>query len=137
MPNNECYKGDNGSWYYVKDGRMAQGCSIQVNGKWYSFDNLGKMRTEDLNIDENGALLMNTWSYDGTYWYYYGSDGNPYTNGIYEISGANYYFDVNKRMARSEICTYNGVCYRGCGRFLGPELSNSKTASILHRTQTP
>ena len=27
--------------------------------------------------------------------------------------------------------------YRGCGRFLGPELSNSKTASILHRTQTP
>ena len=25
----------------------------------------------------------------------------------------------------------------GCGRFLGPELSNSKTASILHRTQTP
>ena len=23
----------------------------------------------------------------------------------------------------------------GCGRFLGPELSNSKTASILHRTQ--
>ena len=28
-------------------------------------------------------------------------------------------------------------CGRGCGRFLGPELSNSKTASILHRTQTP
>ena len=26
---------------------------------------------------------------------------------------------------------------RGCGRFLGPELSNSKTASILHRTQPP
>ena len=25
----------------------------------------------------------------------------------------------------------------GCGRFLGPELSNSKTASILHRTQPP
>ena len=25
---------------------------------------------------------------------------------------------------------------RGCGRFLGPELSNSKTASILHWTQT-
>ena len=25
----------------------------------------------------------------------------------------------------------------GCGRFLGPELSNSKTASILHLTQTP
>ena len=25
----------------------------------------------------------------------------------------------------------------GCGRFLGPKLSNSKTTSILHRTQTP
>ena len=32
---------------------------------------------------------------------------------------------------------YGPRCLRGCGRFLGPELSNSKTASILHRTQTP
>ena len=30
-----------------------------------------------------------------------------------------------------------GFAAWGCGRFLGPELSNSKTASILHRTQTP
>ena len=34
----------------------------------------------------------------------------------------------------SEVTETSG---RGCGRFLGPELSNSKTASILHRTQTP
>ena len=27
------------------------------------------------------------------------------------------------------------IVKRGCGRFLGPELSNSKKASILHRTQ--
>ena len=32
---------------------------------------------------------------------------------------------------------YRGLKEWGCGRFLGPELSNSKTASILHRTQTP
>jgi hypothetical protein len=31
---------------------------------------------------------------------------------------------------------YQLIC-RGGGRFLGPELSNSKTASILHRTQIP
>ena len=31
---------------------------------------------------------------------------------------------------------YRGLKEWGCGRFLGPELSNSKTASILHWTQT-
>lgn len=35
------------------------------------------------------------------------------------------------------LCKAATLEERGCGRFLGPELSNSKTASILHRTQTP
>ena len=35
-----------------------------------------------------------------------------------------------------EADRYADVKKGGCGRFLGPELSNSKTASILHRTQT-
>ena len=45
----------------------------------------------------------------------------------------------------AELSNWNGKAIkiprievaRGCGRFLGPELSNSKTASILHRTQPP
>ena len=39
----------------------------------------------------------------------------------------------------THICTLQEASGHtgGCGRFLGPKLSNSKTASILHRTQTP
>ena len=35
----------------------------------------------------------------------YGEDGTAYTYGVYEISGAQYYFDMYSRMAVSEVCT--------------------------------
>ena len=46
---------------------------------------------------------------------------------------------VLKKLCDEGVLEKNGrgSYRRGCGRFLGPELSNSKTASILHRTQTP
>ena len=45
---------------------------------------------------------------------------------------AKLFFDPKEGLGLN-IIRYN---IGGCGRFLGPELSNSKTASILHRTQT-
>lgn len=45
--------------------------------------------------------------------------------------------ELKREEARPVIELINSELLRGCGRFLGPELSNSKTASILHRTQTP
>ena len=42
-----------------------------------------------------------------------------------------------KGLAAVSSSFFAAIYRRGCGRFLGPELSNSKTASILHRTQTP
>ena len=50
---------------------------------------------------------------------------------LYEKFGDGEYQDV------LGLCKVATLEERGCGRFLGPELSNSKTASILHRTQTP
>ena len=43
-------------------------------------------------------------------------------------------YEIDRRFRA--LAHLHNVC-GGCGRFLGPELSNSKTASILHRTQTP
>ena len=65
-----------------------------------------------MNTDASGALRINSWVYDGTYWHYYGEDGEAYRYGVYEISDAKYYFDMNSRMAVSEVCTDDGVgCY--------------------------
>ena len=74
MPNNQWYKGDNGSWYYVKDGTLLKGCTIQIGENWYKFDSTGKMQTQGLNVNADGSLRVNTWFYDGTYWHYYGAD---------------------------------------------------------------
>ena len=44
---------------------------------------------------------------------------------------------INNCLGQALLAKKMGKTRWGCGRFLGPELSNSKTASILHRTQTP
>ena len=112
MPNNQWYKGDDGNWYYVKDGEVLKECTAQIDGKWYQFDYAGRLNTDNLSTDESGALRINSWVYDGTYWHYYGEDGEAYRYGVYEISDAKYYFDMNSRMAVSEVCTDDGVgCY--------------------------
>ena len=59
----------------------------------------------------------------------------------HQICPSNFYYQIQK--FRKRVCeipesqSKTTLTARGCGRFLGPELSNSKTASILHRTQTP
>ena len=112
MPNNQWYKGEYGNWYYVKDGEILKECTVQIDGKWYQFDYAGYLNTDNLSTDESGALRVNSWVYDGTYWHYYGEDGEAYRYGVYEISDAKYYFDMNSRMAVSEVCTDDGVgCY--------------------------
>ena len=112
MPNNQWYKSDNGVWYYVQNGKLLKDCTAQIDGKWYHFEYYGELQTDGLNIDASGALRINSWVYDGTYWHYYGEDGEAYRYGVYEISDAKYYFDMNSRMAVSEVCTDDGVgCY--------------------------
>ena len=63
----------------------------------------------------------------------------------YEVNEKGYFLMVKTTSDISEIPVFASMWnmdglilmgFWGCGRFLGPELSNSKTASILHRTQT-
>ena len=68
------------------------------------------MQTQGLNLNADGSLRVNTWFYDGTYWHYYGADGQSYQTGIYEIAGVNYYF-TDGNMATSSIVNANGKLY--------------------------
>ena len=63
----------------------------------------------------------------------------------YEVNEKGYFLMVKTTSDISEIPVFASMWnmdglilmgFWGGGRFLGPELSNSKTASILHRTQT-
>ena len=57
---------------------------------------------------------------------------------VYREIGVNYVFHAAANAGgMTPLLDREGKLVWGCGRFLGPELSNSKTASILHRTQTP
>ena len=110
LPNNQWYKGDNGGWYYVQDGELLKNCTAQIGEAWYQFDSWGKMQTQGLNANADGSLRVNTWVYDGTYWHYYGEEGQIYQYGLYEIAGTNYYF-INENMATSTVVNANGKWY--------------------------
>lgn len=86
--------GDN--WGYVQDGKLVERKFVEVNGKWYYFDDNGIMvkdgatrayseseKKYDLYLfDADGALVTNDWYFksNGTYgdWYYAGTDGKAY-----------------------------------------------------------
>ena len=110
LPNNQWYKGDNGGWYYVQDGTLLKNCTAQIGEAWYQFDSWGKMQTQGLNANADGSLRVNTWFYDGTYWHYYGEEGQMYQYGLYEIAGTNYYF-ANGNMVTSTVVSANGKLY--------------------------
>ena len=110
MPNNQWYKGDNEDWYYVQDGTLLKGCTVQIGGTWYQFSSFGRLDTSELNANADGSLRVNTWVYDGTYWHYYGSDGQMYQSGLYEIAGAKYYF-TSGNMAVSDIVKIDDQMY--------------------------
>ena len=110
LPNNQWYKGDNGSWYYVQEGTLLRSCRVQIGGVWYEFDRYGKMQTQGLNVNEDGSLRINTWFYDGEHWHYYGDKGQMYAEGLFEINGVTYYF-TGGSMAASRIVTIDGKKY--------------------------
>ena len=111
MHNNQWYQTKGGDWYYVKDNTIARSCTVQINGKWYKFDWLGKMETGELNMNADGSLRTNTWIYDGEYWYYSGEDGQYYRDGIYEIAGVKYHFSNGANMTVLDIVYDNGIYY--------------------------
>ncbi|MEY8258369.1 hypothetical protein AAK706_11630 [Erysipelotrichaceae bacterium 66-17] len=95
----------NGEWYYV--GNSKNNGLEKINNVYYSFDNVGKMLTNqlvydnnyasDYNIynavyfvDENGNLAKG-WRYVNNQWYYFGDNYKAVT-GIRKIDGKEYVF---------------------------------------------
>ena len=104
LSDDQWYYSEDGYWYYVQNGELVRSCSIEINGKQYRFSWNGRMETQGADINEDGSLrsYTNTWVYTGRYWEYYGEDGQPYKNGIYEIAGAKYHFK-NGYMSESDL----------------------------------
>ena len=112
LSDNQWYCTEDGYWYYVQDGELVKDCSIEINGKQYRFDWNGKMQTQGVDINEDGSLRVNTntWIHTGSSWQYYGEDGQPYTNGIYEIAGVKYHFS-DGYMSTSKIVSEDNIYY--------------------------
>ena len=123
-------------YYFNTDGKRVEEIWKKINGKWYYFDDEGVMLTGWLlndmyYTDENGVMLtgwqklpppednyyedyynqaknepVDTKNEDGTYWYYFGSNGkkvipeNMYGSDYQEkkINGSYYCFDSNGQM---------------------------------------
>ena len=100
------YKGE---WYYMRSGRLVEG-NLKINGKWYQFDWLYKMRKETsapehyvspgsggpclgIYIEADGSLARNCWRKSFGKWYYYGVDGRSVV-GEQIIDGKKYLFST-------------------------------------------
>lgn len=81
-------KTDSGDWYYYLEGDPIKGRWSYIDGRWYVFDESGKMIT--------GWFKQN-----GNEWYYLGPDGGMISNQWAEIDEKFYYFDDTGLMARN------------------------------------
>ena len=132
-----------GAWYYVESGgKLARGWK-QLNGKWYylnptmlhdcmrydetekvwyAYDGGGVASKltgtgwKDVSWGhvyiENGKPVTG-WKQIGSYWYYFYTDGEPYTNTRITINGYSYGFDAEGRMLTNTWYGYNSSYYFG------------------------
>ena len=91
-----------GHTYYLNEG-------VPLRNKGYAISNIDDSMIH-YRFDENGYMLVNTWSSEGEDWYYYGSDGKAYS-GIHEIDGSKYYFRADNRLYVGDNITIDGIFY--------------------------
>lgn len=101
-------------YYYVEKGVPVKGKEKEINGKWYSFDSEGKMRSAQKYVDtetntayyleKTGAALQNKWLEveKGKFWYFE-ADGKAVKSGWKKIAGKWYYFENFCRVTGSRI----------------------------------
>lgn len=79
---------DNGDWMYRKpDGSFAAGEWAYISGRWYVFDESGKM--------------IKGWFYSGEEWYYLGEDGGMLSVQWFADGRCNYYLTSSGVMAKN------------------------------------
>ncbi len=113
------------NWYYVSnDGSMLQNGFHEIDGKTYYFDVNGVNYRKRWLVsaekyrwyfNEDGEMMVDTWFNLSTvnantgvttdHWYYAGSDGQVLRDGLYEVNGKHYYFDINGNMAQKRWLT--------------------------------
>ena len=114
------------NWYYVQNGEYLESCVSQIAGKYYGFDDNGRMYDNDWFYCDGyyycakpgGVLYRNEWysneyeDKDGfaTETYYYGDDGAAVT-GLQTINGKQYDFWGDGLMKTNTVVTHDGVLY--------------------------
>lgn len=125
---------EKGTWYYYRDGQKVKGWIVD-GGKWYSLDtSTGAMKIGwdwDRSyhgwfyFNSSGAMLSNTWLYQGGTWYYLNGSGFMLENKWGFINGSWYFFEWGGRMCQNQWI-YDGAWY-----YLG------SSGAMLTNTQTP
>lgn len=114
----QCTEGWNfydGAWYYIKEGRFAEGAT-KIDGDYYFFN--GKLMADGLFYDggdeyyakADGKLAVNEWVNRYGSWYYYTENGAAKKSGFLEIDGKLYYFKYGY-MQTDRVIYEDGKCY--------------------------
>ena len=123
--NNEGWNEVEGNYFYVKDGTYLSYTVVEIDGKYYGFNDGGIRYTDqqfslwdgdneiryNYRAKKDGSLYVNEWYEDESGdLYYYGEDGNAYF-GFHEIDGVRYCFNEYGKVAKNECVTIDGVYY--------------------------
>ncbi len=98
-----------GKYYYVLAGELVKGEEMVINGKIYSFDSSGVMRSDEKYKDrifgkDGGALIG--WIQWGGDWYYADTSTGYLVEGLRKIGKYEYYFEIDDYETRKGImCT--------------------------------
>lgn len=126
---NNSWVNTEGYWYYVKNNELARDEVVQISGKYYAFDHLGRMATngmfglsmEDGSMfwgyaSESGELYTNKWVWDESFGtLYVGKDGKALGQGVQTINGVKYLFGTDCNLYRSTFLKVNGKNYAADG----------------------
>ncbi|MFY9263375.1 MAG: hypothetical protein GX483_03705 [Actinomycetaceae bacterium] len=113
------YGGDKRWMYYDPHGPHVESEARYINGAWYVFDDQGFMIADrTYSIDDKEYRLTASgkahigWYYDGSYWYYHGSDGAMYKVKWLSQNGKWYYFQHEGRMVANNWIVRNAKRYQ-------------------------
>lgn len=107
----EWVKEEKGIRYYYKDGTYATGAKVNIEDKFYSFDQDGYRTSGWIKIDKNwfffdkeneNAMLSNQWLKDDGKWYMLSEDGTMLKEKWYQENGIWYFLHGNGKMAANE-----------------------------------
>ena len=98
-----------GNYYYLRgDSLLTNGSYKLADGKWYSFDEDGRMKANLKDsarwYGESGAAQTG-WFKIGETWYYASEVDGMLYKGLHVINGATYYFDGEGAMQTGQVVT--------------------------------